>query len=141
MERCNPCVVSLAGWPSGFIRARLWAKGEWHMQSVVYPARETVNMSSGELQPEPLPPFGPNACADCGLPVASPRYPNCSLVRASAHAVQRRLPHVVRWWWAWPSPLCFGSEGYEKGRERAQRAGSGCQGDCGDVWAESGRRS
>ena len=131
MERCNPCLTSLAGWPTGVIRASIWSAAEnrFVRQSIAYPVRERGPRTGRPLEPEDMPPFGKTICPACGINVMPP--PNCSLASSGPHAAQRHLPHVTRTWVTGSpptgSPLCFGNK---VPRHRGQ--GLTCHGDCDD---------
>ena len=109
MERCNPCLMRLAGWATGGLGARHWsvAQGGFTHVAVAYPARERFN-SKGEMIAEPLPPFGNRSCEVCGIPVVPP--PHCALGgRGDVRARELRLPHLSPFQKEGPgaSQLCF----------------------------------
>ena len=77
MERCNPCILGLAGWASGHFHARLWSaeRGEYVRMAAAVPHGTNWDATEGVVV-EKKPPFGP-ACEECGLGVVPP--PDCSL--------------------------------------------------------------
>ena len=132
MERCNPCLTSLAGWPTGSIRALIWSPTEnkFVPQSIAYPARHQGPTNGQPLEPEDLPPFGKRICPDCGINALPP--PNCSLATRGLHTMQRHLSYVTRTWWTGsPTPTCFSN------KVEDHRGQGECRGDCDD---ESRRR-
>ena len=104
MERCNPCLASLAGWPTGYVAAMMWSDvdGEFVATSVAYPARSAFS-ATGELIPQPFPPFGNATCATCGVPIAQPLHPNCALAAARKGRGPFLRKHLDP-----RSPTCFG---------------------------------
>ena len=92
MERCNPCVMRLSGWPTADLSAEYWStqRREYVGSAVATPHKpDGATLAVGDVAP-----FGSSTNEGAGISVLPP--PNCLLAPDSGHARRERVPILKR---------------------------------------------